>query len=91
MSWSDWVGFFLAGWGLPFTVYVIVQGLAVRLTTGRARMLVLIPMPLMLLMLIFTFFAYREASNLWPLFLILSSPIAVIYIASIWLIKTLNP
>jgi len=90
MSWNNWIEFFVAGWGLLFTVYVIVQSIVAWFTTGRARILVLIPMPMMLLVLIFTFSAYQEASNLWPLLLILLSPIAIVYIIVIWFIQILR-
>lgn len=78
MSWNNWIEFFVAGWGLLFTVYVIVQSIVAWFTTGRARILVLIPMPMMLLVLIFTFSAYQEASNLWPLLLILLGSVDVL-------------
>lgn len=90
MSWGDWIKFFWAGWGLPFTVYVILQFLALRFMKGPGRTGVVIPIPLMLLVLILTLTAYRGGSNLWPLFLILSSPIAVIFIVVIWFIQILR-
>ncbi len=77
---ENWIEFFLRGWGLVFTLYAIVQALAIWQSRGRGRVVVAIPLPLMFLVLISTFSAYREGSNLWPIMLILSSPIATVFI-----------
>ena len=77
------IEFFLAGWGLGFTVYVILQALA-AFTVRRRRMLVLAPAPLMLGVLLWTIFAYRAESNLWPVVMIFSSPLAAIVVTALW-------
>jgi hypothetical protein len=85
MTSGAWIEFFMAGWGLLFTLYLIIQILAIWQVKGRAKLGVSVPLLLMVLVLIATFSAYREGSNLWPILLILCSPIAAIIVAGIWL------
>ncbi|HRH82385.1 MAG TPA: hypothetical protein PLW81_15195 [Thiobacillaceae bacterium] len=87
MSWIDWIRFFLAGWGLPFTTYVVIQILAVWFVRGRAKIMVAMPVPVMVLVLSFTIAAYQNSSNLWPLLVIFSSPVAILYIAVTWFLQ----
>jgi hypothetical protein len=79
-----WIGFFLLSWGLPFTLYFVLQIYVVMKLNGRGRLLALIPAIPMLIVLIATIKAYREESNLWPCLLIVAGPIAVITLLSIW-------
>ena len=77
---SLWGRFFLAGWGLPFTLYVLAQALAVVRFKGRARMWAAAPIPLMAWVLYATLDAFAQQSNLWPVLMILTSPVALAYL-----------
>ena len=76
----DWTAFFLFGWGAPFTAYVIAQLIGVIYLGGARRMVVGAPIPIMVLVAVVTFIAYAQRSNLWPIWLILSSPVALAYV-----------
>jgi len=78
------VRFFLSGWGLGFSAYVVVQVLALlALRTSRRRRISLLPAPVMLGVLLWTAYAYNADSNLWPLVMIFASPVAVIAVLAI--------
>lgn len=68
-------------------MYVVLQVLAARSMRGRARRIVLLPLPLMAVVAIATAKAYAEGSNLWPIWLILVSPLASMYLAGFWVIE----
>ena len=76
----DWASFFLFGWGAPFTAYVIAQLIGVVHFKGSRRIVVGAPLPLMLLVAVVTFTAYAKQSNLWPIWMILASPVALAYV-----------
>lgn len=78
--------FFLAGWGLGFTAYVVLQSLAlVALTRNRRRRIALLPGPVMLGVFLWTMYAYQTGSNLWPIVMIFASPVAAIAVLTIWI------
>lgn len=87
MDWNEWLKFFVAGWGLLFTVYVLFQILAIILVQGQARTIVSIPAIFAVVVLILTLSAYDSGSNLWPILLILFSPLAIVFVAGTWLIQ----
>lgn len=87
MTLAEWIGFFLVGWGVLFTFYLIVQILAVCFFKGRAKIAAAVPIVLMIFVLFATATAYRQGSNLWPMLLILCSPIATFFIAVVWLLQ----
>lgn len=78
--------FFLSGWGLGFTAYVVVQVLALlALRTTRRRRIALFPAPVMLGVLLWTLYAYQVESNLWPIVMIVASPMAAIAVIALWI------
>jgi hypothetical protein len=80
---ASWGAFFLGGWGTVFSAYVLIQALA--LCTLRAAHLraALFPLGVMLVVGLLTVVAYRGQSNLWPILLVLTSPIALLAVAII--------
>jgi hypothetical protein len=72
--------FLLAGWGLPFTVYVFSQILVAFRLRGAWRGLSLLPIPVMTYVVYATVAAFREHSNMWPILLIIASPVAVFFL-----------
>jgi hypothetical protein len=76
--------FFLTGDGVGFAIYVVVQCLAAIAIRGRRRWLALLPVPFMVAVFLWTVFAYRSDSNLWPLVMIFASVAAVVAVAVLW-------
>jgi hypothetical protein len=83
MSLSAWASFFLTGWGAPFTFYVLAQTAAIVFLRGRLRRWAAASIPVMALVLAVTIVALIQESNLWPIWLILASPIALVYLAAV--------
>jgi hypothetical protein len=81
---QSWIWFTTGGWGFPFTLYVCAQLLSLLFLRGRARRLALIPIPLMGLVLAVTCLGYLARSNLWPIWLMLISPVAALYLVVLW-------
>jgi len=75
-----WSTFFLLGWGLPFTLYLIAQAVTLVRLRGAARLWVAVPVPFMLWVLYVTLDAFAQKSNLWPIVMIFASPIALVYV-----------
>ena len=83
---SNWFFFFTTSWGLPFTIYVVIQIIAAIKLRGLKRIMVLLPVPIMLIVIAVTFYGYQQQSNLWPIYLIFVSPLAILYVAIMWLV-----
>ena len=83
---TSWGTFFLGGWGTVFSAYVVIQVLA--LCTLRQRFLTasLLPLGAMVVVGLVTILAYRAQSNLWPILLVLTSPLALLAVAIIEII-----
>ena len=83
---SNWFYFFTTSWGLPFTIYVVIQIIAAIKLRGLKRIMVLLPVPIMLTVIAVTFYGYQQQSNLWPIYLIFVSPLAILYVAIMLLV-----
>jgi hypothetical protein len=83
MHWSEWARFLFTGWGVPFTVYLVLQVTSALVLSGRLRIISLVPIPFMLAMSIVSVLALQSQSNMWPIWLILLSPIAVIFLSAV--------
>jgi len=69
---------------LCFPAYVMVQVVAVwRLRSGW-RWASLVPLLPMIFVVAATVKAYNQQSNLWPLLLLFSSPVALLYVLAIF-------
>ena len=86
ISIGNWILFFLTSWGLSFTVYLILQIGAILNLQGKMKKLALLPIPIMALVIIVTIVGYQQQSNLWPIYLIFVSPIAVLFVGTVWAI-----
>jgi hypothetical protein len=81
---DDWA-FFVRGWGIGFAVYLILQLLAVLFVRGWRRAIVAIPLPFMAAVLYWTNYAANKESNLWPIVMILTSPVAALIVVLLWI------
>ena len=77
------IEFFLAGQGLAFTIYVVVQVIGVAVAPSRMRWIPLAPSPIMIGVLFWTLYAYHRGSSLWPIIMIFASPISAIAVVAI--------
>ncbi len=80
---TSWSAFFLGGWGTAFSAYVVIQALAMGTLRQRFLSASLIPLGVMLVVGLITIVAYRGEGNLWPIPLVLTSPIALLAVAII--------
>jgi len=76
----EWIVFFFFGFGLPFTVYVAVQFALLIKLHGSDKVKIIPPIPVMAYVVWVTVKAYAAESNLWPIMLILCSPVAILYL-----------
>lgn len=83
---TAWSWFFFAGWGLPFTLYVIAQAIALFRLRGQARIWAAAPIPFMAVVLYVTLDAFAQQSNLWPIVMIFASPVALAYVLVVGLV-----
>ncbi|MCC7138351.1 MAG: hypothetical protein IT460_08005 [Planctomycetes bacterium] len=74
----NWYRFFLAGMGLPFTAYVVLQALLPWRVRGRRRWIAFAPAPVMAGVLAHALDAESRGQNLWPIGLIFLSPAAIV-------------
>jgi hypothetical protein len=81
---DDWA-FFVRGWGIGFTVYLFLQLLALVFVRGWRRAIVAIPAPFMAAVFVWTEYAARKESNLWPIVMILTSPAAALIVVLLWI------
>lgn len=82
---ADWA-FFLVSFGLPFTLYLVAQVIALLRLRGHARAWAALAMPFMAWVVWLTADAYRQQSNLWPIALIFLSPLALAYLGLVVLV-----
>ena len=80
MTLSELVSFLFTGWGLPFTVYVFSQIFVPIRLRGAWRWLSLLPIPVMGYVVYATVAAFKIHSNMWPILLILASPVAAFFL-----------
>ena len=85
MSSGVWVGFFLKGLGLPFTAYVMLQLIAPFFVHRWNRLVILIPIPIMGWVLLTAIQAFHNESNMWPIFIIIFSPFAILFVGLVLL------
>ena len=66
-------------WG-AFVLYLALQIFAPIRLRGAWRWLSLLPIPIMSCTLYVTVVALKEGSNIWPILLLLSSPVAALFL-----------
>ncbi len=90
MNIVNWILFFLYSWGLPFTIYLILQIGSILNLRGTKRKIAMVPIPAMILVVVATIVGYQQESNLWPIYLIFISPFAALFVGLIWLVDFLS-
>jgi hypothetical protein len=74
---------FLLAMYLPAIAYIPLQSFALWRLKGGPRKLALLAVPPMLLVVYLTVYAYMQQSNLWPILLILSAPVADVFLLAL--------
>lgn len=76
---------------LAVPAYVVVQILALAWTTGRTRLIAGAPLVVMVPVFGYTALALAQESNLWPLLLLFTAPVALTYVTAVAVASRLNP
>jgi hypothetical protein len=74
----------------PVLAYVVLQVLALSRLRGGWLQAATVPVIPMLLVLLYTIYAYANESNLWPLILLFTSPLAGAYLLAVFGLAWLN-
>jgi hypothetical protein len=69
---------------LVIPLYVLVQVIVLGKVRGAWRAAAALPLVAMLPLFVLAGYEYVQQSNLWPLMLILASPIAIVALAILW-------
>lgn len=80
MDIGSWMGFFAFGWGTTFAAYVILQVIALFVLKRPILYAAALPVPIMLWVAYVTFDAFLHQSNMWPMLMILASPVAILFL-----------
>lgn len=83
---ANWSAFFIGGWGTTFSAYVVIQALTIFTLKRPYLFASLIPLSAMLVVGLITISAYRGQSNVWPILLVLASPVALLAVAAVEII-----
>jgi uncharacterized YccA/Bax inhibitor family protein len=86
----DWLGFLIAGWGVPLAVYLALQTGAVIASERTWRVAVAAPVPLMIVVLGHMVWAYTQDSSLWPIAMLMVSPGAALGAALLWMVAAVR-
>lgn len=70
--------------------YPILQIIAVAGSKGIMRVLALLPLAVMVIVFSVTIMGFIQESNLWPIFLIFISPVVLIYLFILIVIKQIQ-
>lgn len=74
-------------WG-GVLVYPILQFVVIKRTSGGWRVLAYLPLILMVIVFITTCVGFYQQSNLWPLLLILVSPLVLVYLVILLVVQS---
>ena len=70
--------------------YWVLQFFLAKHYDGGWRIAALVPLVVMVPLLAYTAFAFVAGSNLWPLMLILASPLAFVYLVIVMAIRAMT-
>ncbi len=65
---------------LGVVAYVVVQIVVLLRSSGRSRIAAALPLVVMVPIFVLTIVAEVQENNLWPLFLLFASPVALLYV-----------
>jgi hypothetical protein len=82
----EWLPFALT-WGLPFDGYLAMQIIVLIRCKGWWRLAALLPLPVMAYVVFLTTRLYSADSNLWPMYLIMVSIPAFVFLLILFLVE----
>ena len=65
---------------LAVPAYILLQFVVIWRSSGPSRWVAGLPLVFMVPIFVLTVVAYAQESNLWPLFLLFASPVALLYV-----------
>jgi hypothetical protein len=85
LPWWEGVLSFAMAWSVPG--YLVLQVVLLRRYRGRWRLAAAVPALPMAVVLVYTVYAFRAGSNLFPLGLIFTSPFALLYLIGVIVVR----
>ena len=71
---------------LSFIAYIFLQIIAIKKAKGNWRFFSYAPAPIMILVFSYTIYALMQNSNLWPILLLFTSPVAFMYMVIFFIV-----
>ncbi len=71
---------------LAVPAYIIMQFVVIWRSSSPSRWVAALPLVVMVPVFVLTGMAYAQESNLWPLCLLLASPVALLYVVGVAII-----
>ena len=68
---------------LAIPAYLIMQVVALLRTSGGSRLAAALPLFVMVPVFVLTIIAAAQESNMWPVLMLLASPVALVYVAAV--------
>jgi hypothetical protein len=68
---------------LSVLAYIVVQIIVLRRASGFGRVAAALPLLVMVPVFVLTGIALAQESNLWPLWLLFASPVALLYVVAV--------
>src|SRR3954469_20308939 len=68
---------------LSVAAYLVLQAVVIARSSGPARWVAAAPLAVMIPIGVLTAVALAQESNLWPLLLLMASPVALLYVAAV--------
>jgi hypothetical protein len=65
---------------LSVAAYLVLQAVVIARSSGPARWVAAAPLAVMIPIGVLTAIAFAQESNLWPLWLLFASPVALLYV-----------
>ncbi len=78
----------LDGLWLSVLAYVVVQAIVLRRASGFGRVAAALPLLVMIPVFVLTIVNLLLEKNLWPIFLLLASPLALLYVVAVALFQS---
>jgi hypothetical protein len=73
---------------LSVLAYVVLQVIVLRRASGSGRVAAALPLLVMVPVLVLTVVNLALGKNLWPIFLLLASPLALLYVVVVALLQS---
>lgn len=86
----SWIHFFALGWGVPLSVYAVLQACALEHVRGAWRIALATPVPPMALVSGHMLWGAHEERSLWPMTMLMTAPGAILALVVMWTLALLS-